>query len=697
MNKNIHEYLNNQNYQLIIFGVILLLLYLLTQPPNITFEDSSTIAAACATLGLNHPPGYPLHTLTCYPFATLAKILPFNVAQATAFASSLAAIAACIVLVKILLTLTTFKSAAFLTTFLLAIAPVFWSQAIIAEVYALNVLLIVLSILAVRQWIETKEPKWLMFLAIFTGLGISNHWPLYILTYPAFIFWLSFYWRELFKQLKNIRTFVYSIALFLLGLLPYLHLLVLSKDAYLFYQDYQTSDFFTYVGRSFYQGLNLDLDLTTLLLSTFKVSFKFIAQFNYVFGLFVILGLARMFLKRSKLFFGVIWGMLASTGILSIIKPHDQFYEYSSATFEVYTLPSLVFACIPLTIGIAWTIKKLKINDKQRVAITLAIMLVCTAFWYPRLNRSFEDIAYPHGELVVKNLDNKAKVILPVGDVSSVYRYAGLAYPDKDLTFIRNIEYFYNDRNNQILTPREVGQKIRRERNLVAYPRYLRLSNIGVEYHGTHFIFNKDLRSGSIVANLDEEVRQHTYQMMEMNERYLRNYHTRTFVKEYLISLADNLYKIKKTNPDSLTTKDLELIEDLHAIPEGKYGELYATVYDKQNNDKLDRVIELTAELEKDFDRFSEARKARIKYMLALAYLEVNDIDNAKSQLEESVTLQPSVFNSEAILNLLVVYYKLQDIDAYVEMRKKYPFIRREQALVAPDRWCEREMGEACI
>ena len=62
----------------LVLAFLLSAVYWLTLPPGVTFEDTGLFATVCYNAGIAHPPGYPLHTLLCIPFARLADFLPLN-------------------------------------------------------------------------------------------------------------------------------------------------------------------------------------------------------------------------------------------------------------------------------------------------------------------------------------------------------------------------------------------------------------------------------------------------------------------------------------------------------------------------------------------------------------------------------------------------------------------------------------------
>ncbi len=126
-----------------------LVVYLLTLAREITFVDSGELAAVAATLGIAHPPGYPLFTLlgrllAMLPIGTVA----FRVGLLSAFTTSLAALLLYRLAVMITGCILPRAGAAarelapLAGALLFAFALTPWSQAAVVEIYGLQVCLV---------------------------------------------------------------------------------------------------------------------------------------------------------------------------------------------------------------------------------------------------------------------------------------------------------------------------------------------------------------------------------------------------------------------------------------------------------------------------------------------------------------------------------------------------------------------------
>ena len=172
--------------------VVPLVVYLLTLAREVTVTDSGELAAAAATLGIAHPPGYPLFTLLGWALAHLVPVgtVVFRVGLLSAAAAALTALL--VHRTGLLLaaepkpglpTATparlepTAAVAALSGPLLFAFARTPWSQAVVVEVYTLQALLVMLFLLAcgralrrgadpVRAWPTA---------GLAAGLALTNH------------------------------------------------------------------------------------------------------------------------------------------------------------------------------------------------------------------------------------------------------------------------------------------------------------------------------------------------------------------------------------------------------------------------------------------------------------------------------------------------------------------------------------------
>ena len=143
----------------LIIGLAGFVFYAATAAPSVAtlFDDSLEFQVVLPTLGIAHPSGYPLYTLLGKLFTLL---IPFRDAAGRAnLLSALCAGAALGVLYLLAQKIAGNRAAAATATALFALSPAWWSQATIAEVYALHGLLVVLFLYLLLRWEEARSQE----------------------------------------------------------------------------------------------------------------------------------------------------------------------------------------------------------------------------------------------------------------------------------------------------------------------------------------------------------------------------------------------------------------------------------------------------------------------------------------------------------------------------------------------------------
>gem|GEM_PF-5705744 len=187
-----------------------LLLYLSTLAPSVYWSDSAELQRAALTLEPPHPTGYPLYLLLGRLW--IAALPLRDVAWRMNLLSALLSAAAVGVVTWSVQRRSGRLAAGVAAGIVLASAASFWSQAIVAEVYALHALLIALLLAAALA----DRPR-LPLIALLLGTGIAHH-RMTLLMLPGLVVWLALRRAEV---RHDARTLAASAGAFLLGFTPY--------------------------------------------------------------------------------------------------------------------------------------------------------------------------------------------------------------------------------------------------------------------------------------------------------------------------------------------------------------------------------------------------------------------------------------------------------------------------------------------
>jgi Flp pilus assembly protein TadD len=180
--------------------IVCFVVYFFTLAPTVTLEDSGELAVAGDWLGVPHPPGYPIWTMTAWIFTKIFAFVKFrgqpNPAWSIGLLSAvLGALSAGITALLIcrsgrdILRQSKMIShnmdsktediicwiGGFASSLLFAFTPIMWSQAVIVEVYTLNAFFLVLVMLFTYMWVRRPNNKTLFLAAFLFGLGLTNY------------------------------------------------------------------------------------------------------------------------------------------------------------------------------------------------------------------------------------------------------------------------------------------------------------------------------------------------------------------------------------------------------------------------------------------------------------------------------------------------------------------------------------------
>ena len=221
----------------LLVSLISLGLYVYSQAPSVTLEDSGELATAGANLGVPHPPGYPLWTILVWLFSKALWFVQYrghpNPAWTIAFASAvfgaltsgLIAMLICRsgrdMLEQIRKRVGSTDAAAdnvicwagaVSATLLFSFCMSMWTQCNIVEVYSLNALITAIILLLGYAWMHRPSDKFLYGIALAFGLGMGDWYPSVMLVSLGGIILI------MIRDIKLFRDFC-AVGLVLLGII----------------------------------------------------------------------------------------------------------------------------------------------------------------------------------------------------------------------------------------------------------------------------------------------------------------------------------------------------------------------------------------------------------------------------------------------------------------------------------------------
>jgi len=437
--------------------VFFFLLYFLTCSHYVNIAgDSPELIGGTYSLGILHPPGYPTYTMVGY---VVSHIPIGSIAFRVNLMSVIFHSAAILILFIILKKITLNRTASLIAVFILGTSYLFWFYSLLAEVFPINdffaVLLILMAIWVRERWLSGNcegSKRLFVLLAFLCGLSLTHHQTI-LLVFPVVVLITL---RPLLEVLKKPRYLILSVAVFILGLLPYIYLPIrASSQPYMNFGDPSSfSSFFNVVTRRTYGSTRLWIGPSAA--HRMDLVFDYLNTLNkevYILGILLgILGMFRMARRRMGDFLPLMTGFILAGIIFPLMANVELHGPFEISTIERFYLLPTIFFCFFIASGIeqilAWIRKgasRLDLREGLRHGLVIvAVLLIIFPFILP-FHRTLDSVNLRNdtiGEAYTDNLLSPIEdgaVLILAGDVpvETVDFYYRMCYENKrDVTTI---------------------------------------------------------------------------------------------------------------------------------------------------------------------------------------------------------------------------------------------------------------------
>ena len=388
-----------------------LLLYYLTAARDIVVGDTPELITAAVTLGVPHPPGYPLFTILGH-FFSLSRFgpIPFRV-------NLLSVLCGALTVGVVFLTaqrLCKNRVAAAAAALFLAISPVFWRWSLVAETFSLNNLLASLLIYFLGTWRDEPERRFALVAVFFVGgLACTNHQTIVFLA-PAVFYVL---WGQRAILWARPWVMVICLAVFALGLLPYAYVpwAAARHPAYNWGDVSSLRDLLKVIARRSYGTLHLVSVPAYSGGSPWARVVAFGASFGFVSGLLIPVGAIHACRKNRWFFWFTLLAFLG-VGPFFISIANLNLATAPSALFvlERFFLLSHVVAAPLLACGVVM-IAELVPYRLTMAGVAFIVLLGTVAMNYRSLDQSRNHVAHVFAEDVFASVE-PGTILLASGD-----------------------------------------------------------------------------------------------------------------------------------------------------------------------------------------------------------------------------------------------------------------------------------------
>ncbi|MBI5416926.1 DUF2723 domain-containing protein [Candidatus Poribacteria bacterium] len=656
-----------KNFKIISAIAIIGLVYIYTLAPTITTGDAGELITSAYTLGISHPPGYPLYVL----IGKIFSYLPIgNIAFRINLMSVFFAICSLIIFYNVYILYFPSSKLAEIATLAAGISYAFWSQSIISEVHTLHIFLVLFLI-----WILVKNMP-LQFFSLMLGIGLCNHHTLLIFV-PILIFKII--------DKKEYKNFLIYFNL-LLGLSFYLYMPIRSSQHPImdWGETHELINFLKHIARfQFTQIQSQAYSLNNLMQQInfyLKILFQQISVLFlpfFIYGFYYLLCENKSIKKINYNMFYLLYIFLAfSIGFILVIN--FKIVPYILSEVSIFFIPSYLIFILISFIALDILIEKYSVYIRN---IAFAILVVYCFYLFflniKTLNKRNDYFLYDYGLNLLKTVPPDSALFLQsnhqtfsVGYLTMVEnKFKNTNIFDREENFFPKI--FTQIKNSIGLNTHEKIEKYFISKNpqslffgykpsVKEYYPYGLLYTLTTKTNNIRNAYN--LRNGLIEANLDlwklENIKIPDFMeiLLSGKREYLWNQDllTRDLITMIILNQTEHLVQLNKNQEAEFNLDKISLFS--YDIPSEQFfiGEKF---WELKKGSKaiiaFNRVIEFIRE-----DYISHNN-------LGLIYSSRKDYNQAIYHFQKAIEINPLI--SEPYYNIAVIYQENSNFNVALE------------------------------
>jgi len=655
-----------------------LVVYVLTMPRTIGLEDAGLFQMVCHLDGISHPPGYPLFTNLCQLFVKLS-IFPPGVFAGN-FLSALLAALGCSVFFSCCFSITRDLLLSYVAALAYGFSATFWSQAIIIEVYSLTVLMFLLCWRVLLAFVESGNVRYL-YLAILVYAGsLANHWPLMILSTPALLATVFPRFELIRSHLKSPGFWALSVLVALIGLSPYVTILLARDTAIAVYGDvHSLEELLSYVARSAYSDhhdVAGSMDRVRFMLWLLTES---ATQFGFVAIPLMLLGIVSSYgtLPRSTAI-GLVLMYLGSTFFLNFLL-NFRYEVFWQSIFKPYPVIGYLALSFWLASGTRYVVDWLRKTNARSarvmpwVVTAVVVLSIFSANIFENYRRTTGWVEQ-YGISVLESLPKDA-VFFASGDFEiGVFGFLHLVMgvrPDIELRSWDNLVFA-----NRLASPfsSDEIQQAKRIEFLEGNTRPVLASSVPLAPAAHQGAYYRYTPGSPRSAERNPQMDLFLDQLLDLYiNGLITDPHEIHFAYYRLLSFTRQYVELALTHQD-LTEEEFERLTRLQSTFPGKLATLETLLHLDRGNDGKHFLIEIARAAEEQIPPFATSESLAVFYEFYGRIMTMEPADNRKaiSYFEKSIDTYP-IPNNTSICPLANLYRLETELDKTEILNQKFP------------------------
>lgn len=703
------------------------MVYLSALCPTVYVGDSGELVASAYTMGIAHPPGYSLYAVLGKIFIILVPLanIAYRINLITALLASLTVLLLYLLIIRLSVcgvrgseyashkpqTAYLVSFIAFSISLCFAFSKTFWSQAVDAEVYTLNMLLVILTFYLLMQWKEQIDAgkfhitRHFYLFSFIYGLSFTHH-PTMIplgLIYAVFIF-------INIKKISNKEFLTKAVLLFVIGFSIYLYLPIRSlANPLMDWGNPETfKNTFEHIFRRQYGKISKIPRSLPLFISQLKTYFELMfSQFTPYLLIFIPLGIYSLIKSYSKYILAVTISIFLVFGVALTYVLNFSLTPLEIDVVKVFFIPSYLMLLLWMFFGLKFIFEKLYLFKKLAV-VSIVVVLICPVFPlqanYYENNLSRNYIAYDCSMNILRTVNNNGMIFVIGDDVMFPLAYLIkveqmrpdiLPYDDLGCVF----ENIYGDdflKIPQINRDQERNEVQRRIVSVAAREVYhvigTNLANISSIPTDTIGVLYKVIQGKWNETKITEKNPWLLYEKRGIDSLMYKDYLIRDIIAQYYFFMGEYYYKQsnldKAFNEYSKASKigtdidwvknNLSVIYNLRKFTDKAIEEAFKAIdFNPKNADAYNNLgiaYSDKGDLDKAIEAFKKAisiepNHTRACNNLANAYSNRGNIEEAIKFYKTAIAYDP--LYTEAYANLGIAYFKLKRMDEAIAMFNK--------------------------